>query len=67
MQIELLENKRGAYEIWTDGACIREIPRNLDEPMNQYKGRCNNEFEYYVEQMKTLQSKGPKKVRSITI
>jgi hypothetical protein len=70
MQIELLENKRGLYEIWCDKDCVREIPRKVNEPTSQYKGRCESEFNYYVEQMRSFNSgkgSGPKTVKSVTI
>lgn len=67
MQIELLENKKGLYEIWCDKDCIKEIWRNVNEPMSSYKVRAEREFEQYVESMRRLQSGGPKKIKSITI
>lgn len=67
MNIELLENRRGLYEIWVDKDCIREILRKANEPSAQYKARCEGEFDQYVADMKRLQDHGPKKIKSVTI
>ena len=67
MNIELLENKRGLYEIWVDRECIREITRRVNEPLTQYKGRAESEFDQYIEDMRRLQNHGPKKIKSVTL
>jgi hypothetical protein len=68
MQIELLQNKKGLYEIWCDNKCVREIPRKVNEPAGQYQGRAESEYDYYVEQMRRLNQGGQSKtVKKTTI
>jgi hypothetical protein len=68
MQIELLQNKKGLYEIWCDRECVREIPRRNVDTFEQYTKRAEAEYDNYVDQMKRIQQGGAsKKIKSTTI
>jgi ribosomal protein S4 len=67
MQIELLQNKKGLYEIWADKDCIIEIRRGATESQAAYSERSERQFDAYVEQMRSIQSSTPKKIKSATI
>lgn len=70
MDIELIKNKKGIYEIWVDNQFVYEIKKRPDLNLKQYEDKAHADFDTYVANVKSLSertSQQPKTVKKVSI